>query len=111
MSWDHQTLGWDRYEDLLKLLTKLDIHHIELYRKWKYSPKLHRGRDIDFGEAAPAPLRLAAFIHPTTGRHWLIEEYVATRDWDCDGTSWIAVEVYPVGLRPDIESRTQYLAA
>ena len=41
----------------------------------------------------------------------LLEEYVAVRDYDCDGVTQLAVEVYPVGYRPALESRTQELEA
>ncbi|GEM_PF-7065122 len=101
MSWDHRTVG-DAYNTALTLLEQLDIHYVELYREWRTGHSIWEdGRRI----------RKAAFVHPRTGQHMLLEEYVGVRDYDCDGVTQLAIEVYPVGHRPDIESRTQVLEA
>ena len=102
MSYSHRTLGQERYEEALGIITMLGIRYVELKREWKLTnADAYHTRDCDFY------LRKAAFVHPQSGRHMLIEEYVQILDIDCDGTSWIAIGIYPAGQRPDIESLTQ----
>lgn len=55
-------------------------------------------------------LRVGRFTIPD-GRKMVVEEYLAVDDRDCDGTSVIAIEVYPEGERPDLESQTQVFEA
>ena len=101
MGWDHRTVG-DEYEQAIKLFCRLGIHFVELKKEWRVGGEVYEDSH---------PIRKAAFVHPRTGQHMLLEEYVGVRDYDCDGVTRLAVEVYPVGRRPDLESRTQELEA
>lgn len=101
MGWDHRTVG-DEYNAVVTLFARLGIHYVELEKEWR------KGHPVwEDGQ----PIRKAAFVHPLTGKHMLIEEYVATRDFDCDGVTRLGIEVYPVGQRPNLELWTRELRA
>lgn len=55
-------------------------------------------------------LRICRFTTPD-GQNMVAEEYLAVEDHDCDGQSRVAIEVYPEGKRPDLESRVQVFEA
>ncbi len=101
MGWDHRTVG-TAYGEALALFARLGIHYVELRKEWRTGHHIWEDGCL---------IRKAAFVHPRSGQHMLIEEYVAVRDYDCDGVTRLAAEVYPVGQRPDLESRTHELEA
>lgn len=101
MGWDHRTVG-DEYNTALALFERLGIHYVELHREWRTGHHIWEDG---------CRIRKVAFVHPRTGQHMLLEEYVGVRDYDCDGVTRLGIEVYPVGHRPDLESRTQELEA
>jgi len=101
MGWDHRTVG-DEYDVALKLFRTLGIRCVELKKEWRVGEEIYEDSH---------PIRKAAFVYPGTGQHMLIEEYVAVRDYDCDGVTRLGIVIYPPGRRPDLESWTRELEA
>ncbi len=174
MSWDHTTVGFERYESFIHALKLIGVSVAEELKSEEYvrgadtSCMCYCGYDIGgldmervhkhvqtvterltlapapvsteeelrsylkfdeglvndfikmgFGQTCPCctqtcghrqRLRVGRFTVPD-GRKMAVEEYLAVDDRDCDGTSVIAIEVYPEGERPDLESQTQVFEA
>ena len=117
MSWNHQTVGFERYEDLLRLLRFLGVRHTEELQSESYVrgwdgicacqgycnyDSDHRGF---FGDPCSCckgtcehkqKLRIARFT--LIGRQLVAEEYLAIDDRDGNGTSAIEFALYETAI-------------
>lgn len=93
MGYSHTTEGGSAFPAFLKALSLCGIKPEKEYEGERVS---------DYG-----PLRKAIFRLPGQENSMVVEEYLAVYDPDCDGTSSVAIEVYPEGERPDLEARTR----
>lgn len=106
MSYDHRTEGNEQFDAFLRALQLVGIRpRVE---------ELEKPVDIG-GQFGPGGhLRKATFRIPDRRKGlelMAVEEYLSVDNPDCDGISRIAIEVYPEGKRPDLESRVEILKA
>jgi len=102
MSWNHTTRGFEKFDGFVQALQNTGVtHKIE---------ELELTVDVgSFND--PRHLRKVTFRRKGRKRQTVVEEYLATEDCDCDGTSSVDIAEYPKGNRPDLEDRCQVLEA
>lgn len=100
MSWEHGTYGWERFESFLAAINLLGIKYTvkEIKKHLKYP--LYLGADLMEREQK---LRKATFTVGST--KMVVEEYLAVKDYDCDGADEIKIEIYKDGKRPNLKAR------
>lgn len=99
MSWEHGTYGWERFESFLVGLNVASIKYT--VKEIKKHPEYPLFYNEDMSERRQN-LRKAAF---TTGdKSLIIEEYLAVKDYDCDGADVIKIVVYEKGKRPNLKA-------
>ena len=122
MSWDHGTYGWERFEDFVNALRVLEIPYTQEERE----EHLSRGADIlcmcfcgynpkKPDESCPCcdgtcghKQRLrTAFFTTSSGKQMAVEEYLAVKDYDCDGADAIAIVIYEEGQRPELVTQVR----
>jgi hypothetical protein len=97
MSWDHETTGWDRFETALAELKAEKGVSVGEVTSPVLDMLLFRGRD-NVGE--PMYLRQCRYFRGGVG--FVLEEYLAVDDGDCDGESMVDIVQYEEGRRPTL---------
>ncbi len=101
MSYDHRTEGNEQFDAFVRALELLGVKpEVE---------ELEKVVDIGGPYGPGGNLRKATFRRPRRKLVEVVEEYISVEDRGCDGVSRIAIEVYPEGERPDLESRVKVL--
>lgn len=101
MSYNHRTVGNEQFDAFLRAL--------RLYGVKPKVEELETAVDIGGPFGPGGHLRKATFQLPGRKTVMVVEEYLSVNNQDCDGISQIAIEVYPKGKRPNLESRTQII--
>ncbi len=99
-------VGWEEYDEFLSFLDRLGISYVQLEQEWRSSGFLHQQRhDLRKQGFESVRLRKAAYVHPITGRHIVLEEYVRSIAFEQGGLMLWTVELvrYRAGERPDLE--------
>lgn len=120
MSWEHGTFGWEGYENFTRCLEAAGIKCAEelkaevFVRGSDSNCQCYCGYDPENpDESCPCcrgtcdhcqHLRLARFT-TTEGIPMVVEEYLAVRDYDCDGSDLINIVIYREGERLLPETR------
>lgn len=99
-----QFVGWEEYDGFLSFLYRLGIPYVQLEQEWR-NPGFWHGQERDLRKRGyePARLRKAAYVHPITGKHIIIEEYVRWWSDNSDGCTYV-IEIirYRAGERPHL---------
>jgi len=97
MSYDHTTVGFEKFDYFLAALKAAGVPAVEGIRQEGVIT------DINAEEGHIRPFRAVAFVNQSTKVLMIAEEALEVRDLDCDGKDVIGVMVYPAGQRPELE--------
>lgn len=99
MSWEHGTYGWERFDSFIGGLDIAGIAYTVKEIKKHPEYPLYYNEDM-LGRRQN--LRKATFA--VGDRLLIVEEYLAVKDYDCDGGDEIKLEIYEKGKRPKLET-------
>lgn len=117
MSYSHVTVGWDKIETMIDILKALGIslaitEHGDRLERGSFQCYCYCGYSDDPKDREDCcdcgnnicnhrqRLRIVRFKFE--GQHFILEEYLAVDDDDCDGVSIVDVAIYKQGERPNI---------
>jgi hypothetical protein len=114
MSYDHSTVGWEKYEAYVQALRDagISVHEIPDFILNDFGQEAYiRGSEAEHNEFCEPgvecphiqPCRLAHFT-TIDGKSMVVEEWIRVRDRDCDGVDVIDIAVYPQGQRPELQT-------
>ena len=124
MSWNGETLGWEKYEELVAAFRNARYHVLE-GQKLEARPRdmekymvcgcdcqqqpetmMDQCEHCDGSCGCKQQLRIAAVSRMYGTPKLIIEEYLLLDDRTRDGgKSWVSVSVYEEGRRPNLETK------